>query len=351
MASLPFVNILPFLQKGTPPSDRKRASAKSLYDACKDVGFFYLSGHGACPDRCDYILDTVRQWMLTATKDEKALIARTDAGVGQGDGARGYQKIGENVTMGKSAIDLYATHPNTPSSPPYAPLQGRNLWPNPTFETIFTSYIDEILRLGAALMRCMAVALSLPEDYFEPFITPSFWVCRAIGYPPLTPAAMEQNPGGVSCGAHSDYGCWTFLLADETRGALNVRSKDGEGWIDADPVYGAYVVNVGDMLMQWTNGLFKSTVHQVVHLGSNYRVSVPVFFEPAWDAKISPLETCIEKTGGKALYKEVTYGEYLLGKVTTNFYAAPETEIKISYDLADEGPVRTEASDSGARRS
>ncbi|KAK6362317.1 hypothetical protein TWF730_006013 [Orbilia blumenaviensis] len=169
-------------------------------------------------------------------------------------------------------------------------------------------------------MRCMAVALSLPEDHFEEFINPSFWVCRAIGYPPLTPEAMEANPGGVGCGAHSDYGCWTFLLTDETRGALKVEGKDG-AWVDADPVEGCYVVNVGDMLMQWTNGLFKSTVHQVVHLGSNYRVSVPVFFEPSWDARITPLETCVAKTGGKPLYEGVTYGEYLLGKVATNFYA------------------------------
>ncbi|KAF3915448.1 hypothetical protein ABW21_db0200120 [Orbilia brochopaga] len=172
-------------------------------------------------------------------------------------------------------------------------------------------------------MRCMATALDLPEDYFESYISPSFWVCRAIGYPPLTPEAMERNPGGVSCGAHADYGCWTFLLADDTKGALKVKSKDGESWIDADPIEGAYVVNVGDMLMQWTNGLFKSTVHQVVHLSDNYRVSVPVFFEPAWDAEISPLETCVQKTGGKALYSGVRYGEYLLGKVSTNFYAPP----------------------------
>lgn len=115
-------------------------------------------------------------------------------------------------------------------------------------------------------MRCMALAFSLPENYFEPFIDPSFWVCRAIGYPPLTPEAVESNPGGISCGAHSDYGCWTFLLTDETKGALKVLGKDGESWIDADPIEGAYVVNVGDMLMAWTNGLFKSTVHKGMSL-------------------------------------------------------------------------------------
>jgi len=175
-------------------------------------------------------------------------------------------------------------------------------------------------------MRCTALSLSLPEDYFTSFVTPSFWVCRAIGYPPLKMTAEEQ--GGISCGEHSDYGCWTFLLTDDTKGALKVLSKDIDGedekgeegkWIDADPVAGAYVVNVGDMLMMWTNGLFKSTIHKVIHLGNNYRVSVPVFFEPSFDAKIAPLESCIQETGGKALYPEQMYGEYLLGKVLSNF--------------------------------
>ncbi|KAK6542893.1 hypothetical protein TWF694_006832 [Orbilia ellipsospora] len=227
-----------------------------------------------------------------------------------------------HVWCNVQAIDFYADHPSN-STPPYQPLHGHNLYPNEQFKTILTSHITSILSLGAALMRCMAVALELPEDYFEQFTNPSFWVCRAIGYPPLTAEAREKNPDGVGCGAHSDYGCWTFLLADETKGALKVKSIDSkegdEKWIDANPVEGCFVVNVGDMLMQWTNGLFRSTIHQVVHLGNNYRVSVPVFFEPAWDAKISPLQSCIDRTGGKARFGEVQYGEYLLEKVRNNF--------------------------------
>lgn len=158
--------------------------------------------------------------------------------------------------------------------------------------------------------------------------------------------------GGVSCGEHSDYGCVTLLLADDTRGALQVRGKDG-GWIAADPVPGMYVVNIGDMLELWTGGRWRSTRHRVVHGGGGYRVSVPFFWEPDWDARyvsgvawgvgkftdtdtdfggrIKPLDCCVGQTQtdgdgegdgeGEARYKEVVYGEHLLGKVLGNFYS------------------------------
>lgn len=184
------------------------------------------------------------------------------------------------------AIDYYRPVPS--SLPPYAPIQGPNLWPSPslypTFRPTFEPYISALLNLGDAMMRAMSLALhpSPPrEDLFLPFLRAPFWVMRILGYPPLSPIAAAA--GGVSCGEHSDYGCTTFLLADSTKGALQVLAKDGS-WINADPVDGAYVVNIGDMVEVWTNGLWKSTRHRVVHKGSGYRVSVPFFFEPDWDA-------------------------------------------------------------------
>lgn len=104
---------------------------------------------------------------------------------------------------------------------------------------------------------------------------------RIIGYPPLSSSPEKE---GISCGEHTDYGCVTLLLADNTHGALQVQDKYG-GWINADPLEGAYVVNIGDMLERWTNGLWKSTRHRVIHGGANYRVSIPFFFEPDWVAR------------------------------------------------------------------
>jgi isopenicillin N synthase-like dioxygenase len=116
-----------------------------------------------------------------------------------------------------------------------------------------------------------------------------------------------------------DYGCVTLLLADSTTGALQVKAKDGT-WITANPIDGAFVVNIGDMMERWTNGLWKSTLHRVIHKGSNYRVSVPFFFEPNFEAVIKPLEACVENTGGEARFESVKYGDHLIGKIKGNFY-------------------------------
>jgi len=116
-----------------------------------------------------------------------------------------------------------------------------------------------------------------------------------------------------------DYGCVTLLLADSTKGALQVLDSNGK-WINADPIDGAFVVNIGDMMERWTNGLWKSTLHRVIHRGTQYRVSIPFFFEPNFDAVISPLPSCVKATGGKPLFKDEEYGEHLLGKIKGNFY-------------------------------
>ena len=143
---------------------------------------------------------------------------------------------------------------------------------------------------------------------------------RLIGYPKLSkPIGPEADIAEQSCGEHTDYGCVTLLLADPTPGALQVLLKDGKTWLNADPIPGAFVVNIGDMIERWTNGIWKSTKHRVIHRGEGYRVSVPLFFEPNFDAVVKPLEKCEERSGKEPMHQGSTYGEHLLGKVFGNF--------------------------------
>ncbi|KAI9858685.1 MAG: hypothetical protein M1813_007317 [Trichoglossum hirsutum] len=201
------------------------------------------------------------------------------------------------------------------------PLGGPNLWPQEPGELkgVYEGYIAEMLKLGEAVVRAMGYAFG-PENegVFLEQTKDSFWVLRMIGYPPLQSTASED---GISCGEHTDYGCTTFLLADpDVKGALQVLSRDGERWIDADPIPDAFVVNIGDMIERWTNGLWPSTRHRVIHSGTGYRVSVPFFYEPNFNAKIKPLKRAVEITGGVEKFGEVMYGDHLLGKIAGNFY-------------------------------
>ena len=175
-----------------------------------------------------------------------------------GDGARGYQTIGENVTQGKrdwhEGLDLYRPVPD--SCPPFKPVMGRNKWPPGEFREVYEAYIAKILALGQAVMRAMALGLGEDESYFQKFVDQSFWVMRAIGYPPLE----TTDEGGISCGEHTglnhswslaneDYGCLTFLIADlHAKGSLQVKLPATGEWISADPIEGCFVCNIGDMV-------------------------------------------------------------------------------------------------------
>lgn len=265
--ALPILDLSPFLGPSSVPA--KRAAAAALDDACRTHGFFYLTAHGIPAQLEQHVLAQARKFFCPSSssssssnpppppaasgeqqQQRKQQLARRDPGLG-GDGARGYQRLGENVTQGASdhheAIDFYRpVIPPVPFDPTDAAkgwklLQGPNLWPaaDPEFRTAFEDFWARLLELGHAVMVAMAWALGYQdpadEDALLRHTRNGFWVARAIGYPPL--AAAHEADGGLSCGAHTDYGCTTFLLADDTPGALQVLSKAGQ-WINADPIPG-----------------------------------------------------------------------------------------------------------------
>ncbi|KAI9665998.1 MAG: hypothetical protein M1821_003933 [Bathelium mastoideum] len=329
---LPIVDISSFLLEDSPTSSRSLCVSE-LSAACRDVGFFYLTGHEIASSTTERVLSLARDFFLTTPESEKFQIIRKEPGDQYGDGARGYQRLGENITLGKSdfheAVDFYYEDPACQQEgPPYQLLRGKNLWPKtpPELEPAFKDYLEQVKLVGTAVVRAMGAALNFgnEQEVFVDATRKSFWVMRMIGYPPLPKSPNGLHPNAdeddrQSCGTHTDYGCVTLLLADDTQGALQVRAKDGT-WVNADPMPGAFIVNIGDMMETWTNGLWKSTAHRVVHRGDSFRVSVPFFFEPSWDAKVSPLQQCVKETGGQKKYDEVYYGDHLTAKVQSNFY-------------------------------
>ncbi|EIN12600.1 Clavaminate synthase-like protein [Punctularia strigosozonata HHB-11173 SS5] len=339
--TLPIINIGPYLHTDDHPG--RLSVAAQLHSACLEFGFFYLDlGSFIEPGEPEELQKLAREF-FAKPQEEKDKI-----GLAHQDGARGYQRLKENVTNGKAdnheGIDFYRPVDNPDKS---RPLWGENQWPEdpPQFREKFEAWTEKMKKLGVVVMEAMAVGLGMTHEEWEQLksqVDESFWVMRVIGYPPL-----PNNYDGFSCGAHKDYGCLTFLYQDDTKSALQVWLEnsevvetDAEGnisglpseelaegvWIDADPIPGCVVCNIGEMWEVWTNGLYKSTLHRVVHRGANYRVSIPFFFEPNFNAEVKPLAAALriqsaddDAHAEQKKYEPVVYGDFLLKKVGNNF--------------------------------
>jgi isopenicillin N synthase-like dioxygenase len=141
--------------------------------------------------------------------------------------------------------------------------------------------------LATELMRLFALGLDLPEHFFDDKVDRHFSNMSILYYPAFS---RPSQPGQLRAGAHTDSGSLTFLQRDETPGGLEVLS--GETWLAVPDIPGAFVVNLGDLMQDWTGGAWRSTLHRVVNppgLGKAARLSIAFFQQPNWDAMISPL--------------------------------------------------------------
>ncbi len=203
------------------------------------------------------------------------------------------------------------------------PLHGANLFPEQDgFRETVHAWIDAMTRLGHLLMGGIALSLELPEDWFAARYTGDPLVLfRIFNYPEI-PRGDADPPWSV--GEHTDYGVLTILLQDEA-GGLQVKSQSQ--WVDAPPVPGSFVCNLGDMLDRMTGGLYRSTPHRVRNAAQRDRLSFPFFFDPNWNAEVRPIPGCEvarddrDERWDRANVHEWsgTYGDYLLAKVSKVF--------------------------------
>ncbi|KAF1813372.1 Clavaminate synthase-like protein, partial [Eremomyces bilateralis CBS 781.70] len=328
---LPLIDISPFLTWKASPDSRAHIAAH-LAAACRTHGAFYLTGHGIPRATTSHLLSLARRFFLENSPAEKAQIARQAPGAGDEDGVRGYQARGGDVVgrrrSWREVVDVYREGGGGAAD---GLLEGRERWPerHEEMREAVEGYVGRVRGVGRAVVRAMGVALGLGVGVgVLEGGTEGAWVLRLVGYPSL-PEEGEENGEDekegdgddgeqYSCDAHTDYGCVTLLLADATAAALQVQLKDGT-WIDANPIDDAYIVTIGDIMERWTNGVWQSTTHRVIHRGDTYRVNVPFFFEPALDAVIRPLDACIKASGEPPKYGKIVYRDHLFAKMKGNF--------------------------------
>jgi isopenicillin N synthase-like dioxygenase len=163
-----------------------------------------------------------------------------------------------------------------------------------------------VVACGRQLLRGLAVSLGKPETFFLAKFEKPLARGSVIYYPPQPP---DQGDAQFGVSPHSDYGCLTLLWQDDN-GGLQVRAKDG-GWIEAPPLPGTLVVNIGDLLARWTNDLFASTQHRVINRSGRERYSIALFYDPHVDTVIEVLDTCCP-AGAAPRYAPTTCGAYNL---------------------------------------
>jgi isopenicillin N synthase-like dioxygenase len=317
MSRVPLVDLRPVLEGSR--SDKERL-ARAVDEACREVGFLLIAGHGVSPALCADIADAMTAFFSLPVETK----ARSSATPDNVNGYRGMHAMALARSRGvDSPPDLMERFTVGQfddgcgdGSSNHRPHFQENRWPDavPSLVPATRRYYREMERLAADLMRLFASALRMPEDHFEPYFDRHVSTLVTNYYPPQK---VRPEPGQLRAGAHTDYGSLTILNPAISPGGLQVRSGDGS-WEDVPQVDGSFVINIGDLMAQWTNDRWVSTMHRVVNppetAADRPRMSIVFFQNPNEDAIISCLPTCT-RDGEPAKHSPVSAGAYISAKL------------------------------------
>lgn len=280
--SLPVLDFS-LLRQGEAEAAEFRAQLRA---ATHDVGFFYLTGTGIAPAEEARLLRVAKE-LFALPEAEKLAIENLNS-----PQFRGYTRVGGERTQGKvdwrEQIDIGPERePITDAdAPDYARLIGPNLWPEnlPELKEVVLDWHERLSDVARTLLRAWALALGAEESYFDQHFGEPSTLIKIVRYPGKEDPTPQQGVG-----AHKDSGVLTLLWVEPGKGGLQVE-RDG-AWVDAPPVEGAFVVNIGELLEYATQGYLKATNHRVISPRyPDERISVPFFFNPTLDAQLPVID-------------------------------------------------------------
>ena len=294
--TIPVLSLRDFMQ-GT--STQQHTFVEALGQALTAIGFFALTDHGIDDAliQSAYAAAEAVFTLPTAVKhryEDRAL-----------NGQRGFTAFGREHAKDSPHPDLKEFwHVGADQAVP------ANLWPAevPEFKTAMLALFAQLDRCAYRLLEACALYLDLPRTLLADMIHDSPTLLRVLHYPPV---AAELPAAQMRAAAHEDINLIT-LLCEATSPGLELLQADGT-WRPIAAIPGQIIVDTGDMLQNLTNGLFKSTTHRVTNPGNDRdrRFSLPFFVHPRPAVDLSPLPSCIAKTGGEARYPQLTAATYL----------------------------------------
>jgi isopenicillin N synthase-like dioxygenase len=287
--------------------------AGEIGQACRNIGFFHVVGHSVAPT------------LVAAAAAESQRFFRSGADLKDGVSIRrsahnrGYVGLTVEALDPRKAADLKEAFniglelaSDDADLSAGKPFRGPNLWPDLRgFRETMLAYFNAAWRLGRDIHRAIAVDLGIDQAYFEDKLDRPLATLRLLHYPARPPIV---EPGQLGAGEHTDYGNITLLATDDA-GGLEVRTRRGE-WVHASSVPSAFLCNIGDCLMRWTNGVYVSTPHRVVSPVGRERNSMAFFLDPNPEAVVECLPSC---AGDAAKYPAVTAADYLTSRLDATY--------------------------------
>lgn len=306
---IPLIDFDPFLNGG---AAGRQEVARQIAVACETIGFLYLKNHGVPQSKVDAVFDAAHSFFALP----KSVLMREEM-VCSAMNSKGYAPLGSRRYEGTGAADLMEAFKMQLELPPDDPdivagnrVHQPNRWPDgyAAFRDTLLDYFDQMTRLSHELLRAFAWALDLEPDYFLRYFRKPLTQLSLIHYPEQSPAAPEDEFG---VRPHVDATAVTILAQDQV-GGLQVKGV-GDMWIDARPIPGTYVVNIGDVMARWTNDRFCSTFHRVFNRTGHDRYSVPFFASPDFDTVVKCAPTCLSD-GEEPKYPPISMGQFLARK-------------------------------------
>lgn len=289
--------------------------ASAIHEAATTNGFFYISGHGIDKKLIDDAFNVARDFFALPVQQKESVAVNRDQ--------RGWMGQGMSLLQGAKTHDLkevffWGTElaPDDPDLVAGKPLVAINQWPTevfPRLENELRPYYDAVCKAARSIMSAIAVSLDQQSDFFARHYAKPLARGQLVYYPPSTDVDEAEQRFGVA--PHTDFGVLTLLLQDDS-GGLQVKSKSG-GWIEAPPIDGTLVCNIGDLLARWSNDRFASTVHRVINRSNSARYSIPVFFDPHTDTIIDPIDLSVQAS--ETRYEPVKAGEHIAGRNRKSF--------------------------------
>lgn len=321
LKAVPVIDISPFRSKDQ--AARKLVAAQ-VAQACTDIGFLVLSGHGI-PTATFTETAAVTKDFFALDVAEKLKVKRLRPELIRGYGGLeteglAFSQDEETAPDIKEVFDIGPI--NAPTTAYYrGPAAGvhfaDNQWPGTPakMRALYEDYYAKMENLASDIMHIFAMALGIQPEYFDNTIDKHISILRANYYPRMIkPPRTNQLRGG----SHTDYTAFTILWAENTGAAgLQAQSQTGE-WLDVPAIDDTLVINIGDSLMRWTNDKWISTQHRVVNppyeiAREKDRLSLAYFVQPNYDAEIKCIDSCWSEDAPPK-YAPVLNGDYLFSK-------------------------------------